>query len=141
MLRVAVALPLLLPVPEIVVELWNPDDAFVDDTGLEVPLDGDMLLEDETVLLEDVGLLLEDGIGLLEEEDVLLLAARQVPSPLGLPLKHLQLLEHGSPETPFLLPSSHSSPRLDSQIPLPQPAGVAPREIMYGRPEWPSPNV
>jgi hypothetical protein len=116
MLRAPVALPLPLPVPETVVELRNPDDVFVDGV-----------------------VLLEDGVVLLEEEVVLLLE-RQVPSPFGLPLKHLQLLEHGSPTAPLLLPSSHSSPRLDSQIPLPQPAGVAPRLIMYGRPEWPSPN-
>jgi hypothetical protein len=146
MLRVAVALP--LPLPEIVVELWNPDDVFVDERTLEVVFDRVVLLEDEIVLLEDEDVLLEGLIELLEEEEVLLedvvvplLAEAQVPSPFGLPLKHLQLLEHGSPAAPLLLPSSHSSPRLDSQILLPQPAGVAPRLIIYGRPEWPSPNV
>lgn len=66
---------------------------------------------------------------------------RQVPCPDGLPLRHLQLEEQGSPGLPLRLPSSHSSPSEGSQIPLPQPAGVAPRLMIYGRPIVPSPKV
>jgi hypothetical protein len=66
---------------------------------------------------------------------------RQVPCPDGLPLRHLQLEEQPSPGVPLRLPSSHSSPSEGSQIPLPQPAGVAPRLMMYGRPIDPSPKV
>lgn len=72
-------------------------------------------------------------------EDVTVSSGRQVPLPAGLPLSHLQLEEQPSPETVF--PSSHSSPSAGSNMPSPQPAGVAPRLMMYGRPIVPSPKV
>ncbi len=69
-----------------------------------------------------------------DEDEVFVKGGRQVPSPAGRPERHLQEIEHGSPLTPFLAPSSHSSPKEGSQTPFPQPAGVAPRLMIYGRP-------
>ena len=66
---------------------------------------------------------------------------RQVPFPDGFPLRHLQLEEQGSPGVPLGFPSSHSSPIPGSQVPLPQPTGVAPRLMIYGMPTLPSPKV
>jgi hypothetical protein len=88
--------------------------------------------EDETEKLDDEKLEME----VLEDE---IIGGRQVPSPLGSPLSHLQLSEHPSPSTVF--PSSHSSPRDGSQWPSPHFAGVAPRLRIYGRPIVPSPKT
>lgn len=85
-----------------------------------------------------------DGMGVETDPDgpgpigVVLFDGKQVPSPFGFPLSHLQDFEHPSPST--VLPSSHSSPRAGSQCPSPHPAGVAPRVMMYGRPLWPPAN-
>jgi hypothetical protein len=69
-----------------------------------------------------------------EEDDVFVKEGRQVLSPAGRPERHLQEIEHGCPFTPFLAPSLHSSPSEGSKIPFPQPAGVAPVLMIYGRP-------
>lgn len=47
-----------------------------------------------------------------------------------MPYRHLQDLEHRLPGVPLSSPSSHSSPNSESVRPLPQPTGVAPREMM-----------
>jgi hypothetical protein len=51
-------------------------------------------------------------------------AGRQVPLPLGSPDSHLQDSEQPSPLS--VLPSSHSAPKVGSQMPSPHFAGVAP---------------
>src|SRR3569833_695470 len=62
-------------------------------------------------------------------------APLQVPAlASSTPKRHLQDLSHRSPAFPLLEPWSHSSLNFGSYFPSPQPVGVAPREMMYGRP-------
>jgi hypothetical protein len=91
------------------------------------------------LLVYPLGLTEPDGSGPDGCTGIVVLLGKQVPSPFGKPLSHLQDLEHPSPSTTF--PSSHSSPTAPSHFPSPHPAGVAPRVMMYGRPECPSPYV
>lgn len=75
-----------------------------------------------------------------DDDGELVVLALQRPGTVD-PVRHLQDDEHSLPGVPFRGPSSHSSSRLGSQMPSPQPAGVAPLTMMYGIPLEPSAKV
>lgn len=71
----------------------------------------------------------EDGVGRDELEVEFEPGGRHTPGLIA-PLRHLQDDEQELAGDPFKGPASHSSSRVGSQTPSPQPSGVAPLTMM-----------
>jgi hypothetical protein len=71
----------------------------------------------------------EDGVGRVVLKVEFGPGGRHTPGTTA-PLRHLQDEEHELSGVPFKGPSSHSSSKLASQTPSPQPSGVAPFTMM-----------